>query len=96
MPIIERDTEDLRDGRVVGALHVVEGLRDEGEVEEAIWVDVVEEAPGGAPFVAEECVRAGRVDGEVAPLVVVGGGGGGVVLGVGRVAEGGGGGGHGG
>ena len=95
MAVIERDTEDLRNGGVVGALHVVEGLRNEGEVEESVWVDLVEEAPGGAPFVAQEGVRAGGVDGEVSPLVVVGGGCGGVVLGVGGVVEGRGGGGHG-
>lgn len=50
---IERDAEDLRDGRVPGGLHVVDALGDDVEGQELVRVDVVEEAVGGAPLVGE-------------------------------------------
>jgi len=64
-------------------LHVIDAPRDDAEVEEFVRVDVVEEAVAGAPFVGEEGVLAGGVDGVVFPLGDVIGGCGGEVLGVG-------------
>ena len=72
MPVVEGDAEDLGDGGVPGALHVVDALRDEVEVEEFVRVGVVEEAVGGAPFVGEESVGFGGVDGKIFPLGEVG------------------------
>ena len=92
---VERDAEDLRDGRVPGRLHVVDALGNDVETEELVRVDVVEQAVGGAPLVGEQRVSAGRVDGEVLPLLDVVGRGGGEVLGVGGGAGDGGNRGHG-
>ena len=62
---VEGDAEDLAVLRVPGGLHGVDVLRDDAEVEEEVWVDVVQETPGGAVFVGEEGVASGGVDGEV-------------------------------
>ena len=95
MSRVERDAEDLGDGRVPGALHVVDALGHDVQGEELVRVDVVQQAVRGAPFVGEQRVAAGRVDGVVFPLSDVGGGGGGEVLRVGGGAGDGGDGGHG-
>lgn len=87
MPVIQRHAEKLGHGGVKRGLHVVEGGRDDGEVEEAGWVDVVEEGVAGAPLVGEEGVRAFGGYGQGFPLGVEGGGGGGVVGGGGGVVD---------
>lgn len=78
VPVVERDAEQLADGRVEGALQRVQRVRDDGQVEQQGRVDVVEQGVGGAPLVGEQGVRARRVEGEGFPLRVVGGRGGGV------------------
>jgi hypothetical protein len=53
MPIIEGYTEALRHTWEECRLRVIEGLWDDAEVEKFDGKDVVQEAPGGAPFVGE-------------------------------------------
>ena len=87
MPVVEGDTENLRDGWVPGRLHFVDTGGDETEVEEFVREYVVEKTPGGAPFVAEECMVFARVDREEFPLCDVFRRGGGEVCRVSGVAE---------
>lgn len=61
-------------------MHFVEGIGDDGEVEEEGGVYIVEEGVGRAPLVGEEGVSPGGVYGVGLPLGVEGGGGRGVVL----------------
>lgn len=71
MAVVERDTPELRDGGVKGALARVQRGRDDGQVEQVGREDVVEETPRRAPLVREQGVRAGRVRGQDGPGVVV-------------------------
>ncbi len=61
MAVVKWDAEDLRHSGIPCGLHFVDTGRDDAEVEEFVGEDVVEETPGGTPFVAEEGVVFGRV-----------------------------------
>lgn len=74
MAVVEREAEDLTDGRVEGGLHVVDLLPDDAEVQQLVGVRVVQLAPGATPLVREDRVRSRRVDGEFFPSLVVGSG----------------------
>lgn len=87
VPAVQRDPELLADLWVPAALHVVQGLVDDAEVEEFVEVGVVEQAPGGAELVGEHGVAHARVDGVECPLLVVVGCRGGVFCGAGGVAD---------
>ena len=78
---VEWDAVLVADGRVEGALHVVDGLRYEVERELAVGVEVVEQAVGVVGTVIEGRVRRVGVmsDTQVLPLRDVAVGGGGVV-----------------
>ena len=54
MPAVEWDAEDLTDGWIPVALHVVDPLGDDAEVEEFVGVDVVEKTVRGTPLVREK------------------------------------------
>lgn len=84
---VERDAEELGDGRVPGGLHVEDARRHDVELEEAVRVDVVQEPVRGPPLVGEQRVSARRVDGEVLPLPDVVGRRAGEVLRVGGGAD---------
>lgn len=75
MPVVERHAEDLGDGWVEGRLHLIERIRDDGQVEEQGGVGVVEQGIRRAPLVREKRMRALGRDGEGLPLPVEGCGG---------------------
>lgn len=88
MPVVKRHAEDLGDGRAEGRLHLIERIRDDGQVEEQGGVDVVEQGVIRAPLVGEKRVCALGRDGQGLPLLVEGCGGGGVFCGIfGMVGE---------